>query len=182
MENNFSYPYRRFSSDIYAEGLMVLLEENQIPYELVGEPEGMSSVILGQSVVPGVIVMVREADALKINQLEKKNNPEKAIENFQEEKEFDSLAPWWIVCGYIMVIVFSPISIILGLHLMTAKRRQADMTYRKAYPENIQLHGKIIFWAGLVFISIGLVEMILLGSRGSIWDSSSYVIRRFTKY
>ncbi|HET6993067.1 MAG TPA: hypothetical protein VFJ43_17165 [Bacteroidia bacterium] len=183
MEETLSYPYRRFSSDIYAEGLLVLLEENNIPYEVVVEPEGVGSVFLGSSVIPGVVVMVRSEDAAKVNTLEKKNVPEKIQQIVSEENEqYDSVEPWWIVCGYITVLVFSPISLILGLHFMKAKRRQPDMTYHYAYNSGTRMHGKIIFWGGIFFLVLGICLTILLAYRGGIWESSSYVIRRFTKY
>jgi hypothetical protein len=183
MEESLSYPYRRFSTDIYAEGLLVLLEENNIPFEIVPEPEGVGSVFLGSSAIPGVIVMIRPEDAKKVNGLEKKNSPEKIQPlSTEENPEFDAVAPWWIVSGYIMVLIFSPISLILGLHLKNAKRRQTDMTYKFAYDSSTRFHGKIIFWGGVIFLSFGLVQLILLGYRMSLLRATSYVFYRFTKY
>jgi len=169
-----SFPYRRFSSDAFAMSLIDLLDQNGIPFEVIAEPEGMGSVILGSAAIPGVIVMVRPADATRIQQLEKKDQPiMEQVTAIVAEEVPDSLHPLWIIGGYLMVLVGSPISLILGLHFMTATRRRKDFSYQPAYSETVRTHGKIIFALSLLFLLYGIVRLIIEGPSGNLLGAIS---------
>jgi len=173
-EQSLTFPYRRYSSDIYAAQLAELLDEHEIPYEIIGEPPGAGSVFLGASMMPGVIVMVNPRDAQRIKALEEKLTPqlhnEKAISAEEEPVE-----PIWIVLGYLFALLGAPIAIIAGLHLFSAKRRNPDFSSRYAYNQTARTHGKLIFFFALAILIFSFARM-MSGARMTFLDTISFVV------
>lgn len=186
MQNELTFPYRRFSSDMYASSLIELLDAHAIPFEIVSEPEGIGSVFLGEAGIPGVIVMVNPTDAKKVLALEKgQAQPEEFKATAEEavpvpEEKPDSLHPMLIFGGYVFAFLAAPISIIFGWHILSARRRQSDLSYVFAYPEDVRRDGKRICAIGLVMLVIGFARMLSAGGRGNILDSLSFVLSFFT--
>src|SRR5688572_2055976 len=121
MENQFTFPYRRFSSDMFASSLVALLDENEIPFELAAEPESIGSVFIGQGAIPGVIVMVRPQEAGRVLSIEAgKDTVRDKPQTENASPEYDRIHPGWILGGYFMCFLGSPIAIIFGLHVFSA--------------------------------------------------------------
>jgi hypothetical protein len=171
-ESFLSFPYRRFSSDVYSAQLAELLEANEIPFEVVGEPEGVGSVFLGASTIPGVIIMVNPGDVQRIKELEKQLTPQKHAEPKVPEAE-DDVEGYWFVIGYILALATSPIAIIIGLHLFTAKRRTRDFGSIYAYNEQARFHGRMIFWFAL-FIFIFSIGRSVMSGKTNLLDTVSF--------
>lgn len=170
----FNYPYRRFSSDVYASSLAELLEEHQIPFEIISEPEGVGSVFLGASTMPGVIVMVNGSDVQRISELEKVLTPQHH-DTPKEAEEEEPVESYWIVLGYLFAVAGAPIAIIAGLHLFSAKRRNRDFSSRYAYDERARFHGRLIFWFGLAILLFSFARLIM-GARMSFLDTISFAV------
>lgn len=185
MNEELSYPYRRFSSDLYASSLLSLLDEHAIPFEIVGEPEGAGSVFIGAAGIPGVIVMVRPSDAKRIQELERKERPglkddEEAPQLIAEEKkEFDTIHPLWIAGAYIFSLLGAPLAMIFGWHLFSAKRKKEDLTFGYAYEPNVRTHGRFIFWIAFGLVLLGFYRWFALHSRSGILEPISFVLSRF---
>lgn len=174
MHEKLSYPYRRFSSDIYAAQLAELLEENEIPYEITGEPEGLGSVVLGAATIPGVIVMVNASDVERIRSLEKVLTPQ--LHDAPKEAEVEEpVSGYWIVLGYLFALLGAPIAAIAGIHLFSAKRRNRDHSTRYAYDARARFHGKLIFWFALAILVFSLARLVM-GARMSFLDTMSFVV------
>jgi hypothetical protein len=112
MNAECNFPYRRYSSEMFAEPLIALLEESQFPFEITTEPEGLGSVFTGTVGIPGIIVMVRQADARTIQALERKTT---AVETEPEEADFAEFAdihPVRIFAAYCMIFFGSPLAIV----------------------------------------------------------------------
>lgn len=167
-----NFPYRRFSSDIYSAQLAELLDANEIPFEVISEPDGAGSVFLGASTIPGVIIMVNPADVQRIVDLEKQLTPQKHAEPKIPEAE-ESVEGYWFVIGYILALSTSPIAIIIGLHLFTAKRRTRDFGSMFAYNEQARYHGRMIFWFAL-FIFVFSIGRVIVDGKGSLLDTVSF--------
>lgn len=167
-----NYPYRRFSSNIYSAQLAELLDANQIPFEVVGEPDGVGSVFLGSATIPGVIIMVNPNDVARIRALEEILTPQKHKEPTEPEVE-DSVDGYWFVIGYLFALATAPIAIIIGLHLWTAKRRKRSFESIYAYDERARFHGRTIFWFALFFFIANLIRAVSDG-RADILDTLSF--------
>lgn len=167
MQSEFTCPYRRFSDEMYAQTLVALLEEHEIPYEIHFEPEGMGTAILGQANQPGLIVMVRESDAQRILGLEKELHPEASRSGQSDLKdEEESIAPGWLAFWYALAMVASPVSMFAGFYIFTTLKRKKDFTKRYAFDKRTRFHGKLIFFFGLFMIIMGFVRMTLWAKGG----------------
>lgn len=170
----FNYPYRRYSSDVYATALVELLEQNNFGFSLMNEPEGASSVFLGSSVVPGVIVMVRAEDARAIQVLESRINPSvNSIPAGNEQEE--RLDNAWLAIAYCFAVLGAPIAIIAGIHFFTARRRNRNLSSRYAYDARTRMHGKLIFFFALAILLFSMGRLIM-GGRMSFLDTLSFAI------
>ncbi len=167
-----NYPYRRFSSDVYAAQLCELLEANEIPFEVVTEPEGAGSVFLGASTIPGVIVMVNTEDVERIISLEKVHTPQKHAEPKEPEGE-DKVEGYWFVIGYLCALGTAPVAIIIGLHLWTAKRRKRNFETIYAHDERARFHGRTIFWFALFFFIANIIRAVSDG-KSNFLDTISF--------
>jgi hypothetical protein len=167
-----NYPYRRFSSDVYSAPLAELLDEHQIPFEVISEPDGVGSVFLGAATIPGVIIMVSTDDVERIRELEKQLTPQKHQEPVEPEVE-DSVEGYWFVIGYLCALATAPIAIIIGLHLWTAKRRKRSFESIYAYDERARFHGRTIFWFALFFFIANLIRAVSDG-KANVLDSISF--------
>jgi hypothetical protein len=174
-----NYPYRRFSSDVYSAQLCELLDANEIPFEVVAEPEGVGSVFLGQATMPGVIVMVSADDVKRIKSLEKEHTPQKHAEPKEPETE-DKVEGYWFVIGYIMALCTAPIAIIIGLHLWTAKRRKRNFESIYAYDGRARFHGRTIFWFSLFFFIANLIRAVSDG-KSDFLDTMSFAAWAITE-
>lgn len=169
-----NYPYRRFSSEVYAAQLIELLTEHDIPFDIAMEPEGAGSVLLGASTIPGVIVMVNTEDVQRISALEQKLTPQHHAPPKEPETE-EPVEGFWLVLGYLFAIAGAPIAIIAGLHLFSAKRRNRDFSSRYAYDERARFHGKLIFWFGLAILLFSMARLVM-GARMSFLDTISFAV------
>lgn len=166
-----NYPYRRFSSDVYAQHLADLLDEHQIPFEIVSEPEGSGSVILGAMNLPGVIVMVNAEDIKRISELEKSLTPRLHDPTGTTESE-ETVETHWLLFGYALGLAAAPIAIIVGLHLSTAKKRNRDFSVRFAYDTRARNHGRFILWFSLCVLLFSFGKSLVNG-RQSLLDTFS---------
>jgi hypothetical protein len=166
------YPYRRFSSEMYAAQLAELLDEHGITYEIVSEPEGAGSVFLGAATVPGVVVMVSTQDVKRISELEQQLTPQHHAAPKEPETE-EPVDTMWFILGYIFAVAGAPIAIIAGLHLFSARRRNRDFSSRYAYDHRARFHGRLIFWFGLSILLFSMARM-MMGARMSFLDTISF--------
>lgn len=173
-ENGLTFPYRRYSSDIYAAQLCELLAENEIPFEVIGEPPGAGTVLLGSATLPGVIVMVREYDAHRIKELEGELTPQ-LHEVKPGSQEEEAVEPYWFILGYLFALLGAPIAIIAGLHLFSAKRRNPDFTSRYAYNQAARTQGKLIFTFALSILVFSFGNF-FSGRRMDFLDTISFAI------
>lgn len=167
-----NYPYRRFSSDVYSAPLAELLDANQIPFEVVGEPDGIGSVFLGSATIPGVIIMVDTNDVARIRALEELLTPQKHQAPTEPEVE-ESVEGYWFVIGYLCALATAPIAIIIGLHLWMAKRRKRSFESMYAYDERARFHGRTIFWFALFFFIANVIRAVSDG-KANILDTISF--------
>jgi hypothetical protein len=167
-----NYPFRRFSSDVYSAPLAELLDEHEIPFEVISEPDGAGSVFLGAATIPGVIIMVNPDDVQRILDLEKQLTPQKHTDPKEPEVE-DVVEGYWFIIGYILALATSPIAIIIGLHLFTAKRRTRSFSSIHAYDERARYHGRMIFWFAL-FIFIASVFRAVSDGKANLLDTVSF--------
>lgn len=173
-EESLNFPYRRYSSDIYAAQLGDLLTEHEIPFEIVGEPPGAGTVFLGSANMPGVIVMVSANDAHRIQDLEKILAPQLHVDKPEMHVE-EPVGVYWIILGYLFSLLGAPIAVIAGLHLFSAKRRNPDFTSRYAYDKRTRTHGILIFWFALAILIFSFANL-FSGKRMTFLDTMSFVI------
>lgn len=174
---DLSYPYRRFSNDVFASQLVQLLEQHEIPFDIVSEPEGVGSVFLGSAAVPGIIVMVHPGDAHAIQQLEMQETPAVHAGKIPDENE-EPVSATWLIMGYCFALVGAPIAIIAGIHLFSARRRKRDLTSRYAYDARTRQHGRLIFWFALSIFVFGLANL-MTGAKMTFLDSMSFILWQF---
>ena len=172
--HDLNFAYRRYSNDIYAAALTDLLEAHDIPYDIVAEPEGAGSVLLGSIAVPGVMVMIRESDAARVKYIEEETNPLAQTKKPEDDVE-QEVAGGWLFIGYVFALAGAPLAIIAGLHLFTAKRRGADLTPHYAYDANARTHGRYIFWFALCILLFSMFRM-MSGARMTFLDTFSFLI------
>lgn len=170
MQNEFTVSYRRFSSEMYTESLIALLDEHEIPFELVSEPEGIGSVFTGTAGLPGVIVMLKPEDQKKVFDLENANRPEaKELNDKILQDEEESIATGWIAFWYVFALIGSPLSMIAGFHIFTSKKRKKDFSVRFAYDAKARYQGKLIFFCAFFMLLFGIIRM-FTSKRGGFLD------------
>jgi hypothetical protein len=172
--HELNFAYRRYSNDIYAAALTDLLEAHDIPYDVVAEPEGAGAVLLGSVAIPGVMVMIRESDAARVQYIEQEISPQAQTKNPAHDKE-QEVAGGWLFMGYLFALGGAPLAIIAGLHLFTAKRRGADLIAHYAYDASARRHGRYIFWFALCILLFSMFRM-MTGARMTFLDTFSFLI------
>lgn len=175
MQNEFVISYRRFSSEMYAESLIALLDEHEIPFELVSEPEGLGSVFTGTAGLPGVILMLKPEDQKRVFDLENANRPEaKELNEKTLQDEEESIATGWIAFWYALALLGSPVSMIAGFHIFTSRKRKKDFSVRYAYDEKTRFQGKLIFFFSLFMLLFGFFRM-FTSKHGGFVDLISFL-------
>ncbi len=117
--------------------------------------------------------MVNQSDVQRIVELEKQFTPQKHAEPKVPDAE-ESVEGYWFAIGYILALATSPIAIIIGLHLFTAKRRTRNFGSIFAYDERARHHGRMIFWFAL-FIFIFSIGRVILNGKGGMLDTVSFM-------
>lgn len=170
-----NYAYRRYSSEMFAINLATLLDEHQVPFEIIAEPAGAGSVLMGATAIPGVIVMINEADVSKVKALEQELAPEvQKAKNPAEDVE-QPVSLQWIILGYVFALAGAPLAILAGIHLFSAKRRASDFSFHYAYDSSARTHGKLIFWFSLSIFVFSMFRLIS-GARMTFLDTLSFIL------
>ena len=68
----------------------------------------------------------------------------------------------WIISGYIFSILGGFLGLIIGYSLWTSKKTLPNGQKVNSYSENDRMHGKYIFYIGLIIAPIALILKVLL--------------------
>lgn len=169
MQNEFTFPYRRFSSEMYAGSLMALLDEHQIPFQIISEPEGMGSALTGAATAPGIIIMLRPEDQQRVFLLEEKERPEvKSMNEKLLSDDEEHIGIGWIAFWFVIATFASPFSILRAYLIFSSRKRKRDSTFRYQYDAATRYRGKLIFWFAIFMLVFGFARLFLSPRAGFI--------------
>jgi hypothetical protein len=152
--------YARFYTMQEASALLLLLESNNIPYEIRQEVNQIDAVIIGQSLDPMIVVSVPATHFSEVNQLVTSSidgitqDDSPADKDEQEEDSINEAKQehldWqWLLLGYLFSL-FAIVGIFIGITLITTRKRLKNGDRIKMYDEATIMHGRIMFLLGVI--------------------------------
>jgi hypothetical protein len=144
--------YARFYSMEEAKALLLLLESNEIPFNVSHEVNQIDSIIIGNSLDPMIIVSIppenfTEANQLVANSIEGIAGPEaEPKDDFYVPERLETV---WIIFGYVLAL-FPLAGIFAGATLVNSYKRLSQGEKVKMYDRWTIINGRIILFLGIL--------------------------------
>ncbi|MBO9572361.1 MAG: hypothetical protein J7497_09160 [Chitinophagaceae bacterium] len=156
--------FAKFYSPQEAKELLQLLEEENIPYQIIEERNQLDNVMIGDAMDPMFAVSIPVDQFSKVHELTGKtftyivkNEADLAekLESYDHE-EPERLALPWIVLGYLLSF-FMIAGLLAGIAITQSTKRLPDGSKMKIYDSWSIRHGRIMIVIGIVTTIWGLV-------------------------
>lgn len=155
--------FARFYSPGEAADLLQLLEEENIPYQIVEERNQLDNVIIGDAMDPMFVVSIPVDQFHKVHELTGKiftyvvKNEAALAKKLRADNEYDRerLGIPWIILGYLFSFIIVA-GILGGIAITQSTKRLPDGTKAKIYDDWTIRHGRIITIIGTVVTVWGL--------------------------